>query len=93
MVVLGKDSPDVGDSLIRALEDRDAVVRLIAAFNIGQMKEPAMKALDMLENLSERDPEAKVRDQAAKTLNKLRIRLEPVGLPIDLELSESETAG
>ena len=90
MVVLGKDSTEVGDSLIRALEDRDSVVRLIAAFNIGQMKEPAMKALDMLENLSERDPEAKVRDQAAKTLNKLRLRLEPVGLPLDTEVGTGD---
>lgn len=86
MVVLGKESTEVGDALIRALEDRDNVVRLIAAFNIGQMKAPAMKALEMLENLSERDQDAKVRDQAAKTLNKLRLRLEPVGLPIDAEI-------
>ncbi|WP_020470207.1 HEAT repeat domain-containing protein [Zavarzinella formosa] len=93
MVVLGKESEEVGDSLIRALEDRDSVVRLMAAFNLGQMKKPAMKGLDMLENLSERDPEAKVRDQAAKTLNKLRLRLEPVGLPIDVEVSESANAG
>lgn len=80
MMVLGKESNDVADSLIRALEDRDSTVRLMAAFNIGQMGEPAMKALDTLEDLSERDPEAKVRDQALKTLNKLRARLEPVGV-------------
>lgn len=80
MMVLGKESNDVADSLIRALEDRDSTVRLIAAFNIGQMGEPAMKALDILEDLAERDPEAKVRDQALKTLNKLRARLEPVGV-------------
>lgn len=80
MMVLGKESTDVGDALIRALEDRDSTVRLIAAFNIGQMGEPAMKALDTLEDVSERDPEPKVRDQAMKTLNKLRARLEPVGM-------------
>ena len=72
MMVLGKESTDVADALIRALEDRDSTVRLMATFNIGQMGEPAMKALDALEDLSERDPEPKVRDQALKTLNKLR---------------------
>jgi hypothetical protein len=80
MVVLGKESTEVADALIRALEDRDGTVRLLSAFNIGQMGEPAMRALDMLEDISERDPEPKVRDQALKTLNKLRARLEPVGV-------------
>jgi HEAT repeats len=80
MVVLGKESNDVADALIRALEDRDSTVRLMAAFNVGQMGEPAMKALDNLEDVSERDPEPKVRDTALKTLNKLRARLEPVGV-------------
>jgi hypothetical protein len=80
MMVLGKESTDVADSLIRALEDRDSTVRLIAAFNVGQMGEVAMRALDALEDMSERDPEPKVRDQALKTLNKLRARLEPVGV-------------
>ena len=91
MMVLGKESTDVGDALIRALEDRDSTVRLMAAFNVGQMGEPAMKALDALEDMSERDPEPKVRDQAMKTLNKLRARLEPVGvLPEDAELTSQE---
>ena len=80
MMVLGKESTDVADALIRALEDRDSTVRLIATFNVGQMGEPAMRTLDPLEDLSERDPEPKVRDQAVKTLNKLRARLEPVGV-------------
>jgi len=89
MVVLGKESNDVADALIRALEDRDSTVRLMAAFNIGQMGEPAMKALDTLEDVSERDPEPKVRDTALKTLNKLRARLEPVGVvPVDEEMGE-----
>lgn len=85
MMVLGKESVDVADSLIRALEDRDSTVRLMAAFNVGQMGEPAMKALTALEDLSERDPEPKIRDQAAKTLNKLRARLEPVGMELVLD--------
>ena len=84
MVVLGKESQDVGDALVRALQDRDSTVRLMAAFNLGQMGEPAMKALDMLEDVAEQDPEPKVRDTALKTLNKLRARLEPVGVvPVD----------
>jgi hypothetical protein len=83
MMVLGKESQDVADALIRALEDRDSTVRLMAAFNIGQMGEIAMQALDNLEDVSSRDPEPKVRDTAMKTLNKLRARLEPVGIPID----------
>jgi hypothetical protein len=86
MVVLGKESTDVSDALIRALEDRDSTVRLLAAFNIGQMGEVAMRALDALEDKAEHDPEPKVRDQALKTLNKLRARLEPVGVLEDVEL-------
>ncbi len=85
MMVLGKESTDVADSLIRALEDRDSTVRLMAAFNIGQMGEPAMRALDALEYMAENDPEPKVRDQGLKTLNKLRARLEPIGVVPDME--------
>jgi HEAT repeat protein len=91
MMVLGKESNDVADSLIRALEDRDGTVRLMAAFNIGQMGEPAMRALQALEDVAERDPEPKVRDTALKTLNKLRARLEPVGVvPVDEMEGEGE---
>lgn len=92
MVVLGKESTDVVDALIRALEDRDSTVRLLAAFNIGQMGEVAMRALDALEDMSERDPEPKVRDQAVKTLNKLRARLEPVGVVEDVGTVGGEEA-
>jgi hypothetical protein len=93
MVVLGKESTEVADALIRALEDRDSTVRLLAAFNIGQMGEVAMRALDTLDDISERDPEPKVRDQAVKTVNKLRARLEPVGVVEDLgtETTEEES--
>jgi HEAT repeats len=90
MVVLGKESTDVADALIRALEDRDSTVRLLAAFNVGQMGEVAMKSLDALEDMSERDPEPKVRDQAVKTLNKLRARLEPVGVVPDMGTTSDE---
>lgn len=91
MMVLGKESTDVASALIRALEDRDSTVRLMAAFNIGQMGEPAMACLDILEDVSERDPEPKVKVQAAKTLAKLRARLEPVGLlPEDATIEVAE---
>src|SRR5262249_2557006 len=90
MVVLGKESTDVADALIRALEDRDSTVRLLAAFNIGQMGEVAMRALDALEDKAEHDPEPKVRDQALKTLNKLRARLEPVGVVEDVGMEGGE---
>jgi hypothetical protein len=91
MVVLGKESTDVADALIRALEDRDSTVRLLAAFNVGQMGEVGMRSLEALEDVSERDPEPKVRDQALKTLNKLRARLEPVGVvPMDEGIGEEQ---
>ncbi|QVL33334.1 HEAT repeat domain-containing protein [Telmatocola sphagniphila] len=77
MMVLGKESKDVADALTRALEDRDASVRLMAAFNLGQMGAPAFSALNSLEDMVSNDTDVKVRDQATKTLNKLRARLEP----------------
>jgi HEAT repeats len=92
MMVLGKHSPEVGGSLIRALEDRDSTVRMMAAFNLGQMGDPAMGALEMLEELAERDPDQKVRDTSLKTLNKLRARLEPVTMVEELDEAE-EVAG
>ena len=74
MVVLGKESQEVADALIRALTDRDNVVRMLAAFNLGQMGTPALGAISLLENISEVDQDAKVREHAARTLNKLRLR-------------------
>jgi hypothetical protein len=82
MMVLGKESQEVGDALTRALEDRDATVRLMAAYNLGQMGEPAFKALDALEDLAERDPDDKVKVTALKVVNKIRARLEPVGVDV-----------
>ncbi len=77
MMVLGKESQDVADALTRALEDRDGGVRLMSAFNLGQMGNPAYGAMNSLEDMSANDPDQKVRDQATKTVNKLRARLEP----------------
>ena len=74
MVVLGKESNDVADAVVRAMQDRDYQVRLLAAFNLGQLGSVAVKGMQVIENLAEADPEAKVRETATKTLNKLRIR-------------------
>lgn len=77
MVALGKNSPDVAQALMRALEDRDSSVRLFAAFNIGQMGELAFGAIGSLEFMAASDPDQKVRDRATQTLNKLKAKLEP----------------
>jgi len=81
LVVLGKESQDVMDAVLRALGDRDNTVRLMAAFNVGLMGSLAINALQLVENLSEADPDPKVRETALRTLNKLRMRFaipEPV---------------
>jgi hypothetical protein len=95
MVVLGKESPEVADALIRALTDRDNVVRLLAAFNLGQMGAPALGAMSLLENISEVDQDPKVREQAARTLNKLRLRLalaNPQSVEEEVEETEEQQA-
>ena len=74
LAALGKEHPEVSAALTRALADRDPTVRLMAAFNLGQMGNNALGALAELEQLSENDPDPKVRDQAGKTLNKLRLK-------------------
>jgi hypothetical protein len=76
LVVLGKESQDVADALIRAMGDRDHTVRLMAVFNMGQMGSVALGSLQIVEDLAESDPDSKVREQAVKTLNKLRIRFD-----------------
>jgi hypothetical protein len=76
MVVLGRDSQEVIDSLMRALGDRDATVRLMAVFNIGQMGSKSKLALGLIEDLAEADPDPKVRETAVKMLNKLRARFD-----------------
>ncbi|MCE9531761.1 MAG: HEAT repeat domain-containing protein [Planctomycetes bacterium] len=74
IVVLGKESQDVADTVIRAMGDRDHVVRLMASFNLGQMGSVARSGLPVLESLADSDPDPKVRETAVKMLNKLRIR-------------------
>src|SRR5262249_27704019 len=74
LVVLGKESQEVADTIIRAMGDRDHTVRLMAVFNIGQNGAPAATALHEVEELAEADPDPKVRETALKTLNKLRMR-------------------
>ena len=77
LVVMGKETQEVADALIRALEDRDSTVRLLAAFNLGQLGAPAISAIAFLQHSSTTDADSKVRDQSLKTLNKLKLRLEP----------------
>jgi hypothetical protein len=86
MVVLGKESNDVADVVIRALSDRDSTVRLMASFNLGQMGGVAERGLRQLEDVAETDQDAKVRETATKMLNKLRIRF---GLITPEELVEA----
>lgn len=74
LVVLGKESQAVADALLRSMGDRDAIVRLMACFNIGQMGTPASGALQQVEDLAEADPDLKVRETAAKILSKLKMR-------------------
>ncbi len=74
MVVLGKDSPEVAQALARALEDKDMTVRLLAAFNIGLLGEPARDILTPLETAAMNEVDPKTRNQIHKTLNKLRVR-------------------
>jgi hypothetical protein len=77
LVVMGKDSQEVTDALTRALNDRDSTVRLLSAFNLGQLGAPALGSVSALEDVAESDSDPKVREQATKTLNKLRMRSEP----------------
>jgi hypothetical protein len=74
IAVLGKESQDAADAIMRAMGDRDATVRMMACFNLGQLGSVARGGLQLLEDLSESDPDPKVREHAVKTLNKLRIR-------------------
>jgi len=74
MVVLGKESQVVADTIIRAMGDRDNTVRLMSVFNIGQMGAPAEAAVPLVEDMAETDPDPKVRETALRILNKLRLR-------------------
>jgi len=85
IVVLGKESTLVADTVLRAMGDRDPVVRLMAVFNFGQMGSVAEKGLSQVEDLAESDPDTKVRETATKMLNKLKIRFglaEPAPLEV-----------
>jgi len=85
IVVLGKESNEVADTVLRAMGDRDPVVRLMAVFNFGQMGNVAEKGLSQVEDLAESDPDTKVRETATKMLNKLKIKFglaEPASLEI-----------
>ena len=93
LAALGNASDEVADVLMRALEDRDGTVRIVAAFNLGQLAEgPAMRGLDLLERLADTDPEPKVREVATRMVNKLRARLEPED-PEDDDAEEIDGVG
>ena len=85
LVVLGKESQAVADALLRSMGDRDAIVRLMACFNIGQMGTPASGALQQVEDLAEADPDLKVRETAAKILTKLKMRFGLVEQEVEAE--------
>jgi len=71
MVSLGRDAEEVCDCLIRAMTDRDANVRLCAAFNLGAMGKSALKSIGELETVAENDTEPRVRDEALKSSRRL----------------------
>ena len=89
LAVIGKESPEAVEALARALTDRSSVVRVMAAFNLGLMGGPATDAIPALERAAAGDSESKVRDQAARTLAKLRQRLAPP----EGEMADAGTAG
>jgi hypothetical protein len=54
------------------LKDGDARIRGVSAINLGNIGAPAAEAIPALEKLAKDDPEPKVRQQAAKALEKIR---------------------
>jgi hypothetical protein len=57
---------------IEGLKDGDARIRGVSAINLGNIGAPAAEAIPALEKLAQNDPEPKVREQAAKALEKIR---------------------
>jgi HEAT repeats len=57
---------------IESLKDPNFKVRGLAAFNLGNMEERAAGAIPELERLAKNDPNAKVRENAAAALKKIR---------------------
>jgi HEAT repeat protein len=69
---LGAADPEVLPALTTALHDADSQVRGEAVLSLAKLGREAKPAIPDLEALSQRDPDAKVRDYAARTREKLR---------------------
>ena len=57
---------------LEGLKDGDARIRGVSAINLGNIGAPAADAMPALEQLAKNDPAPKVREQAAKALEKIR---------------------
>jgi HEAT repeat protein len=69
---IGPSDPAVLPALIRAFKDSDAGVRCEAILALLKYGPGAQQAIPALAEVREKDREAKVRDYAAKALNKLQ---------------------
>ena len=68
---VGSSDADALPALIGALKDRDAVVRCEAILALVKFGPQARKALPMLTEMQQRDPNAQVRRYAVKAIEKL----------------------
>ena len=62
---------------LEGLKDGDARIRGVSAINLGNIGAGAAEAIPALEKLAQDDPEPKVREQAAKALEKIRTAAGP----------------
>jgi HEAT repeat protein len=69
---LGAADPEVLPALTSALHDAEAPIRCEAVLALAKLKRDAKPAIPDLEALAKRDPDAKVRDYAARALEKVR---------------------
>jgi HEAT repeat protein len=60
---------------IDGLNSSDKVIRGVSAYNLGNIGAPAADAVPRLEQLAKDDPEPKVRENAAKAVEKIRAEL------------------
>ena len=64
--------PAVAPALAGALGDRDPIVRRDAIFAVVKLKSPSPTILDQLSRIAESDRDPKLRDIAARALEKLK---------------------
>ena len=62
---------------IEGLNNSDKVIRGVSAYNLGNIGAPAADAVPRLEQLAKDDPEPKIRENAAKALEKIHAELGP----------------